>query len=206
GGDDPLRLVCPGAVGEAETAAASWNNSSRLLLRPGGDSLRRQRRGRGGLSRSPRPVSSRRWQVAMLLAFFLMGAEQAVGGAVDGWLDLARPSLDGGGRRRRAQIWELEELGCVPGRRATADGFFNFDSNQSHSAMGLLQFMAVGFFSGGDGRRRRGRFQVAPEGSRDFFVIFYLIRVLSEVWLLQLPLYPLRTFLYLYVYMYVFLI
>ncbi|PUZ77620.1 hypothetical protein GQ55_1G388100 [Panicum hallii var. hallii] len=73
--------------------------------------------------------------------------------------------------------------------------------------MGLLQFMARHvFFSGDDDRRRGGRSLVAREGSRGFSVISLLFRVLCEVWLKQLSLYPPRTFLYSYVYLYVFLI
>ena len=64
--------------------------------------------------------------------------------------------MQDGGRRQRAQIWGLEELGRVPGRCSTADGLLLYcDSIQRLCAKGLLQFMVWSvFFSGGDGRRR----------------------------------------------------
>ena len=115
--------------------------------------------------------------------------------------------MQDGGRRQRAQIWGLEELGRVPGRCSTADGLLLYcDSIQRLCAKGLLQFMVWrAFFSGGDGRRRGDRFLGAREGSRDFCVISCLFRVLSEVRLNQLSLYPLHSFLYSYMYLYVFL-
>ena len=59
-----------------------------------------------------------------------------------------------GGRQRRAKIQELEALGRSPGRCATAEGFFYFDSNKSRCAMGLLQLTgALVFFDGGGDRR-----------------------------------------------------
>ena len=54
----------------------------------------------------------------------------AAGMADGGWLDLARSSFSDGGRQWRAQIQELEEAGHGPGRCATAEGFFYFDSNK----------------------------------------------------------------------------
>jgi hypothetical protein len=66
--------------------------------------------------------------------------------------------------------------------------------------------MVFVFFTDIAGRRRGGRWLVVREGSRDLVVFFILFRVLCELWLTQLPLYPISTFLYLYVYMYVFLI
>ncbi|CAO2185708.1 unnamed protein product [Urochloa humidicola] len=101
----------------------------------------------------------------------------------------------------------LEELGRGPGRWATADGFINFDSVQSFSAKGLLQFkVELDFFPDDVGRRRGRRPLEVHEGPRGFSVISVLVRVLCERWLLQLLLYPLLTCLYLYVFMYVFLI
>jgi hypothetical protein len=44
----------------------------------------------------------------------------------------------------------LEELGCGPGRRATADGHIYINSNKSLGAMGLLQFMVVFILFGDD--------------------------------------------------------
>ena len=98
-------------------------------------------------------------------------------------------------------------MGRVPGRWATADGDFYCDSFKSQGAMGPLRLtVKLGFFLDGDSWRRRGRLQGIHEGSRGFFVISSLVMVLCEIWLYQLPLYPLRTSLYAYEYLYVFLI
>ena len=89
-----------------------------------------------------------------------MDSRLAEGLVEDGWPDLVRFFLGDGGRRQRAQIWGLEELGRVPGRCSTADGLLLYcDSIQCLCAKGLLQFMGWSvFFSGGDGRRRGDRF------------------------------------------------
>jgi hypothetical protein len=83
--------------------------------------------------------------VILLLAFFCLDAALFVDDVVGGWLDLALYSLGSGGRRRRAQIRELEELGCGPSRCVTVDGFIPFSQwvsvltpLQSLRAMGLL--------------------------------------------------------------------
>ena len=87
-----------------------------------------------------------------LLAFFCFKGAEMAAGAVDGrWLDPARFPLGGGSRRWRGWNQGPEELGCVPGRCASADGICYCDSNKSQRAMGLLRFIgALGFFSGGD--------------------------------------------------------
>ena len=184
--------------------------SSRALPRLDGAPLRRCRRARGGgvpgvdpLYRSPRPAARR--QVSPL-AFCSMDPGQAVGFVEVGWPDRARLHPGGGGRRWRARIWELQRSGRVPGRWATADDFY-CDSFKSKGAMGPRQLtVKIGFFLDGDIWRRRGRRQGFHEGSRGFFAISLLVRFLCEVWLYQLPLYPLRTSLYAYEYLYVFLI
>ena len=79
----------------------------------------------------------------VLVSSFFKGTEQSCRMAGGGWLDLARSSFSDGGRQWRAQIQELEEAGRNPGRWATADGFFNFDSSQSQRVMGLLQLKGV---------------------------------------------------------------
>ena len=152
----PPRLASPSGVGEAMATAALWNNVSRLLPRPGGVLLRRQRRGRGAMYRSPGSALHRLGQVMLVLAFFFdKGAEQAVGVANGGRLDPSLSSLGDACRRRRALIQGLQELGRSPGRRANADGFFYCDSKKSLWAKGLLQFVGTHvFFSGGDDRRR----------------------------------------------------
>ncbi|CAO2145787.1 unnamed protein product [Urochloa humidicola] len=178
---------------------AQGNNLSRPLPRPGGAPLRRQRRGRGDLYRNLRLAVRRLPQVMLLLAFLVMGAEVAVGDVVCDRLDLACIFLDGGGRHRRGQFQELESLGRGPGRWATADGFIYFDSNQSLSAMGLVQLAGrLIFLLNGDGRRWEGRPWEIREGSKDFVVIFIFFRVLCDVWLEQLYPYPSSTDLYLY--------
>jgi len=81
----------------------------------------------------------------------------------------------------------------------------NFD--QRSCAMELLQFTVWQvFFSGGDDRQQEGPSLVAREGLGGFIVFSLLFRVLCEVWLEQVPLYPLRTVLYSYLYLLVFLI
>ena len=87
----------------------------------------------------------------------------------------------------------LQRSGHVPGRWATADGDFYCDSFKSQGAMGPRQLtVKIGFFLDGDSWRRRGPRQGFHEGSRGFFAISLLVRILCEVWLYQLPLYPVR--------------
>jgi len=66
------------------------------------------------------------------------GACFRVGGRWPAGSEPTFPRRDGD-RHWRAQIQELEGAGRCPGRLATADDFFNFDSSQSQRAMGLLQ-------------------------------------------------------------------
>ena len=103
--------------------------SSRVLPRLDGAPLRRRRRARGGgvpgvdpLYRSPWPAARRH---VSPLAFCSVDLGQAVGFVDARWPDLAWLPLGDGGRRWRVRIWELEELGCGPGRWATANGFFS---------------------------------------------------------------------------------
>ncbi|RLN22230.1 hypothetical protein C2845_PM07G39430 [Panicum miliaceum] len=158
GDEAPLRCAVPGGVGEAVAATAQRNNAP-TLPRPAGFWLRCQRRVRELLFRSLGPAIHRLFQVMFLLAYvFFKGVEQAVGVVDGGRLDLAPSSFGGKDRRWRAPIQELEWLGCVPGRWAIAEGFFYFDSFQSHCAMGLLQLKVVFVvFFGGGGRRPGGR-------------------------------------------------
>jgi hypothetical protein len=72
--------------------------------------------------------------------------------------------------------------------------------------MRLLQLTVRFVFFHGHGRRQGGRLRLVCEGSRGIDVNFLFIRVLCEVWLTQLPLYPLRTYLYTYNLVYVLLI
>ena len=132
------------------------------------------------------------------MAFFSKDAELAMGLVVAWRLDLARLCLGDGGRRRRCQIQELEELGRGPGRWVTSVGFFFYDSDQSQGAMELLQFMVFISFSDGGVRRRGGRRMAIRVGSWGFVVFSILFRVPRVVWLYQPTLYPLHAFLYLY--------
>jgi hypothetical protein len=149
------------------------------------------------------------------LAPFLKDVVQVVGDVVVGRLDLVRCPRGGGGCRRRAQIQDLERLGCGPGRWATADDIIPssvsgvyFGSLKSQRAMGSFQVtVVVVFLDGGAGVwRRGGHTRKVHEESRDFDVIFLVSKVFSEVVLGQLALYPLRMCLYLYVGVHVLLV
>lgn len=147
----------------------------------------------------------RLWRAAEVRGFCSWATEQA-GVLVGVWrLDLPRSFLGGGGRRRRRQIHGLQGLGRRSGRRTTADDFCYYDSNQSHGAKGPLQLAVELVFLGGSGSggRRGSRPRVVCEGSRDLGVIFFFLRVLRVVWLIQLSLYPLCICLYAYVVMYI---
>ncbi|KAF8698662.1 hypothetical protein HU200_034911 [Digitaria exilis] len=63
----PLRLLVPSGAGNTEVTMLQGNNFSRLLPFSGGDLLRRQWRGRGGLCWSLGPAHHRLLQVMMLL-------------------------------------------------------------------------------------------------------------------------------------------
>jgi hypothetical protein len=101
---------------------------------------------------------------------------------VGGVPDLARSTRGGGGRRRRARIWELEVSGRGPGRCSIAVGFIPslmsgvyFDSIQSFNAKGLLQLRVPAvFFFGGIRHRRGGRPRRLHEESEGFDVNFFL--------------------------------
>jgi len=103
--------------------------SSRALPCLDGASLRRCRRVRGGGFPQVDPLFRSLWTVARRqvssLVFCSVDLGQAVGFVDARWLDLAWLPLGDGGRRWRVRIWELEELGCGPGRWATANGFFS---------------------------------------------------------------------------------
>ena len=148
------------------------------------------------LYRSPRPAARR--QVSPLAFCSSVDSRLVEGLVEDGWPDLVRFFLGDGGRRRRCQIQELEELGRGPGRWVTSVGFFFYDSDQSQGAMELLQFMVFISFSDGGVRRRGGRRMAIRVGSWGFVVFSILFRVPRVVWLYQPTLYPLHAFLYLY--------
>jgi hypothetical protein len=85
-------------------------------------------------------------QVMRFLPFCFKDAGCAAGAMVGGRLDLARSPFGCAGRRWRARIQGLEELGRGPGRWATADGCIPFsrtgvyfDSSQSRQAMEFFQ-------------------------------------------------------------------
>jgi len=94
--------------------------SSRALPCLDGASLRRRRRVCGGGFPQVDPLFRSLWTVARrqvsLLVFCSVDLGQAVGFVDARWLDLAWLPLGDGGRRWRVRIWELEELGCGPGR------------------------------------------------------------------------------------------
>ena len=178
------------------------------------------RRARGGgvpseerLYRSPALVLRRLRWAAEVGGFCFKAAELARGWMDVWWLDQARSSFDDGGRRRRAEVQELRSLGRSPGRCAIADGSIpsfgtgvHCDSPQSRQAMEFLQLMGLlGVLLDGGGRRRSSRAALFSQGPRDLVVIFLYLRVLCDVWVTQLSLYPSSVFLYLYAYVYVFL-
>ena len=118
--------------------AAQRNKVSQLLPRPDAALLQLDRRGRGDPFRSLRPVSFHFCLMGWLLAFFCFKGAAMAAGAAEVWrLDLARFPLGGGGRRRRGSIQESEVLGCVPGRRAFADGFCYCNSNKASVRWGF---------------------------------------------------------------------
>jgi len=200
-GEQDVRVFL-GVAGEAKAAAALGNKRSRPLPRPGGVLLGRRRWGRRVVYRSPWPVSSPRWQVGSLLAFLSKGAGLAAGAVVAWWLDLLLSFLGGGGRRWRWQIQELLGSGARP--RSTCDSrwLLLLRLQSKPSAMGSLQLTVVfGFFFVVDGRRRGCRLKRVHEGSRDLLVFSFFLKVLCDVWMVQLSLYPFRTALYLYVFL-----
>ena len=76
----PPRFAFPGGVGEAKATTTLGNNVSKLLSRPGGVPLRRQRWSRGVLFWRPGPALHRFVQVMwVLVSSFFKGTEQAAG-------------------------------------------------------------------------------------------------------------------------------
>lgn len=138
------------------------------------------------------------------MPLFCLDAELSVGLAVVGRPDLAPFSPGGGVRQRCVHIWGLERLGAPPRsmghrRRLHSVTGVYCDSIQSHCAKGPFQLMVVlGSFFGGGSRRRGGRPQWVLEGSSSLHVLLFLFRVLLELWVAQLPLYPTCTCLYSY--------
>lgn len=194
-------------VGKA-AVAMSWNKSSLVCPHPVGVRLRLRQRASGGefslvnpLCRSLGPERRCVQLKAGLRAFCYKAAEQ-VAGFVEVWrLGQARVSLNGGGRRRRVVVHELESLGRGLGQWATADGSIPslgtsvyFDTLQSQCAMGLFQLgdSPKAYLNGG-GRRRGFRKSLVCRGPRGLFIIFIFSRVLCEVWLEQLSLDPCST-------------
>ena len=119
------------------------------------------------------------------------------------WSSVAMPDLGAGwiGTRSRSMDWTA--VGLIPSSMMGV----SFDSTQSMCAMGFVQLeVLLGFFGGGDGRRRRCRALRFHKGARDLYVIFLLFGHLCEVGLGQVAPYIHRMCLYLYSMMYVFLI
>jgi hypothetical protein len=98
GSDAPLRLAFGGSVFEGKVTTTHRNKVSRPLPRPDDVLLRRQRRGRGVLYRSPGLASRHLFQVMLLLPLFFTDVKVAVGVADGGRLVLAWSPL-GGARR-----------------------------------------------------------------------------------------------------------
>jgi hypothetical protein len=89
GSDAPLRLAFGGSVFEGKVTTTHRNKVSRPLPRPDDVLLRRQRRGRGVLYRSPGLASRHLFQVMLLLPLFFTDVKVAVGVADGGRLVLA---------------------------------------------------------------------------------------------------------------------
>ena len=72
--------------------------------------------------------------------------------------------------------------------------------------MEFLQLMGLlGVLLDGGGRRQSSRVASISQGPRDLVVIFLYLRVLCDVWVTQLSLYPSSMFLYRQAYVYIFL-
>lgn len=130
--DTPPRLAFAGDDGEAVTVSSQGNKPSQPLSCSFGVDRRRQWRGRGA------------GDLGLLASPFSKVARKVVGFVVGGRPDMARFPLGDGVRQWQARIWELMELGRCPGRRATAEGFFNCDSNISQRVKGLFQLTGRG--------------------------------------------------------------
>ena len=122
----PLWRAFLGGDGEAKASTTLGNNLCPPLLRPGGVQLQRRQRGPGDLRGRSGPAHLCLRQVMLLLACFCLDVVLFVDAVVGGWLDLALCFLGGGGRRRRAQIRELEKLGRGPSQWVIADNFIPF--------------------------------------------------------------------------------
>jgi hypothetical protein len=154
--------------------------------------------------RSPGSASRHLCQVMLLLAYSFSGRSLLrVLWMVAGWIWLDPPPPRRLWSSTASRIQELEILGRVPGRCATADGFFYCDFFQSLCAIGSFQLdVQFVFFFGGGRRRRGGRAPVVLEGSRVFDVLCSLFKVLSGSWSGQQFMYPVRMCLYLYGFVY----
>jgi hypothetical protein len=140
--DAPSRFVCPGGVGEAMVATALWNKCSGPLPRPDDELLRRQRRGRGDVYRSPGSASRHLCQVMLLLAYSFSGAELAAGVVDGGRLDLARPPPPGGfGRRRRVGSRSWRYWGVSPVDVPQPTAFSTATSSKAFVRLDLFSLM-----------------------------------------------------------------
>jgi hypothetical protein len=103
GSDAPLRLAFGGGVFEAKATATHRNKVSRPLPRPDDILIRRQRRGRGVMYRSPGPASRHLFQVMLLLPLFFPFLHRCEGGCgCCGWRLAGSGSISP--RRRRSSM------------------------------------------------------------------------------------------------------
>ena len=217
---------CLGGDGEAGPVSSQRNKVLHPRSRDGGA-------GSGTIVRYVRSVSSKSirlgpWRIrtgalgcllSLLRALaattsFVEGEGMAVGVLVVRWKD---HGFFLGVVRRQVMVLDQVGVGCTPGRCATVDWIFPFlrtgyycGSNQSYGETAFYLVFGCAFLPSSvvagtnDGVRRR-TVTASSEGPRDFFAVFFFIRVLCASWVGHLPLLcPSRVYLYVPMYVLVF--
>ena len=197
------------------------NKSSRALPRPGGVSLRRHRRARGGCApavelmyRRSSPSARRPVREVSSIGFWFVGTEAAWGLAVVWRMELQiQSSCGGSGRRQWICLQDLRSSGRVPGRWMCSASFSSSTTMGVYCGSSKLHCDGVPADMGLEaivldvGRRCRRWRNLASKGSRGFFVIvlFYkglcassLVVQLSSVFYQNVPVSVLVFVRYLY--------